>query len=160
MPKLYELSSQYNQIFQAITEESGLEQLEEKLSAIEEEFDMKAENIAKIIKSLDGDIKAYKEEADRLSARKKTLENNQGRLKAYLEANMRAMGKEKIKGNVFALSIQNNPPQVIVDNEKAIPRRYKSYELHIAKKELLEDLKLGGKIKGAHLEVGTSLRIR
>lgn len=160
MPKLYELSSQYNQIFQDITDGLDIEQLEAKLTDIEEAFNIKAENIAKLIKSLDGDIKAYKEEADRLSARKKTIENHQSRLKAYLEANMKAMGKESVKGSILTLSIQDNPPQVIIDNEKVIPKRYKFYELNIAKKELLEDLKLGGKIKGAHLERSASLRIR
>jgi len=160
MPKLYELSSRYNQIFNTMTEESDFEQLEEMLSGIEEEFEVKAENIAKLIKSLDGDIKAYKEEADRLSARKKTIENHQDRTKAYLEANMKALGKDKIKGNVFTIAMQSNPPRAIVDSEGDIPEVYKAYELHIAKKELLDDLKQGKEVPGAHMEQSVSLRIR
>lgn len=160
MPKLYELSSQYNQIFQSITEDSDLEQLEEILTGIEEEFEVKAENVAKLIKSLDGDIEAYKKEVDRLAARKKAIENHQDRLKAYIESNMKATGKEKIKGNVFTIAMQNNPPKAIVDDEEVIPDTYKQYELHIAKKELLEDLKQGKEIPGAHMEQSASLRIR
>lgn len=160
MPKLYELTSQYNQIFQSITDESDLEQLEEMLSAIEEEFEVKAENIAKLIKSLDGDIKAYKDELDRLSARKKSIENHQERLKAYLEANMRATGKDKIKGSVFTIAMQNNPPKVVIDSEDDIPEQYKVYEVHITKKELLDDLKQGKEVPGAHMEQSQSLRIR
>jgi DNA repair exonuclease SbcCD ATPase subunit len=160
MPKLYELTSQYNQIFQSITEESDLEHLEEMLSAIEEEFEVKAENIAKLIKSLDGDIKAYKDELDRLSARKKSIENHQERLKAYLEANMRATGKDKIKGNVFTLSMQNNPSKVVLDSEEDIPDEYKYYEMHIDKKRMLDDIKQGKEVPGAHIEQTVSLRIR
>jgi DNA repair exonuclease SbcCD ATPase subunit len=160
MPKLYELTSQYNQIFQSITEESDLEHLEEMLSAIEEEFEVKAENIAKLIKSLDGDIKAYKDELDRLSARKKSIENHQDRLKAYLETNMRATGKEKIKGSVFTIAMQNNPPKAVIDSEDDIPEQYKVYEVHITKKELLDDLKQGKEVPGAHMEQSQSLRIR
>jgi hypothetical protein len=160
MPKLYELSSQYNQIFYTMTEESDFEQLEETLSGIEEEFEVKAENIAKLIKSLDGDAKAYKEEVDRLASRKKAIENHQDRLKAYLESNMVALGKDKIKGNVFTIAMQNNPPKAIVDIEELIPEQYKSYELHIAKKEILDDLKQGKEVPGVHMEQSQSLRIR
>lgn len=160
MPKLYELTQQYNQIFNTIAEESDFEQLEQILSGIEEAFEIKAENIAKLIKSLDGDIEAYKKEVDRLSTRKKTLENYQDRMKVYLETNMKAIGKENIKGNIFTFFIQNNPPKVIVDNEKYIPKKYKSIEIHIDKKALLDSLKNGEKIKGAHMEQSASLRIR
>lgn len=160
MPKLYELSSQYNQIFLTMTEESDFEQLEETLTAIEEEFEVKAENIAKLIKSLDGDIKAYKEEVDRLSARKKAIENHQDRMKAYLESNMKALGKEKVKGNVFTIAMQNNPPKAVIDDESVVPELYKTYEIHISKKELLEDMKQGEEIPGAHMEQSQYLRIR
>jgi phage host-nuclease inhibitor protein Gam len=160
MPKLYELTSQYNQIFQSITEESDLEQLEEMLTAIEEEFEVKAENIAKLIKSLDGDIKAYKEEVDRLTARKKTMENHQDRLKAYLESNMTALGKDKIKGNVFTIAMQNNPPKIVVDAEELILDMYKEYEVKLDKKMMLDDIKAGRKVPGVHMEQSASLRIR
>jgi riboflavin biosynthesis pyrimidine reductase len=160
MPKLYELSSQYNQIFNSITEESDLDWLEECLESIEEEFEVKAENIAKLIKSLDGDIKAYKEEVDRLSTRKKFVENHQDRLKAYLESNMKALGKEKIKGNVFTLAMQNNPPRAVVDSEDDIPECYKVTEIHIVKSDILSDLKQGKEVLGAHMEQSVSLRIR
>ncbi len=146
MPKLYELTSQYNQIFQSITEsDSDLEQLEELLTNIEEEFDIKAENIAKLIRSLDGDIKAYKEEADRLATRKEVTENRQKRLKDYLETNMKAMGKENIKGSIFSLTMQNNPPKVVIDNEKVIPKKYKTYELHISQERANGRYKAGKK---------------
>jgi riboflavin biosynthesis pyrimidine reductase len=160
MPKLYELSSQYNQIFYTMTEESDFNQLEETLAAIEEEFEVKAENIAKLIKSLDGDAKAYKEEVDRLSSRKKTIENHQDRLKAYLESNMTALGKDKIKGNVFTIAMQNNPPRAVVDSEGDIPECYKVTEIHIVKSDILRDLKQGKEIPGAHIEQSVSLRIR
>ena len=58
-------------------------------SAIEEvegNFEDKAENIIKLIKSVEGDIKTYKEEELRLSTRRKTLENKVANLKEYLEA--------------------------------------------------------------------------
>jgi uncharacterized membrane protein YheB (UPF0754 family) len=160
MPKLYELTSEYNRIFETMTEESDFEMLEEILTNIEEEFEVKAENVAKLIKSLDGDIKAYKEEVDRLNARKKTIENHQDRLKTYLEANMKATGKDKIKGNVFTLAMQNNPPRAVIDSEEDIPEQYKTVEIHIEKKELLDDLKQGKEVPGAHMEQSQSLRIR
>jgi uncharacterized membrane protein YheB (UPF0754 family) len=160
MPKLYELTSEYNRIFETMTEESDFEMLEEVLTAIEEDFEAKAENIAKLIKSLDGDIKAYKEEVDRLSARKKSIENHQDRLKVYLEANMRATGKDKIKGNVFTLAMQNNPPKAVIDSEGDLPEQYKVTEIHIVKSDILNDLKQGKEVPGAHMEQSQSLRIR
>jgi hypothetical protein len=160
MPKLYDLSSQYNQIFYTMNEESDYDQLEETLSSIEEEFEVKAENVAKLIKSFDGDIEGFKAEEKRLAARRKSLENYQDRMKQYLESNMRATGKEKIKGNVFSLAMQNNPPKVIIHDEEAISDKYKEYEVKYDKKAMLEDLKAGVEVRGAHTEQSSSLRIR
>jgi hypothetical protein len=160
MPKLYHLTSQYNEIFYTMDEESDFGQLEEMLSAIEEEFEVKAENIAKLIKSFDGDIEGFKAEEKRLASRRKTLENYQDRMKQYLESNMKATGKEKIKGNVFSLAMQQNPLKVVVHDEGAISEMYKEYEVKLDKKRMLEDIKLGIEVPGVHTEQSISLRIR
>ncbi|MCR2678844.1 siphovirus Gp157 family protein, partial [Salmonella enterica] len=79
---------------------------------IDEVIDDKAENIAKVLKELDGQTLAISAEIKRLQERKATLENNSRNLKGYLQAEMEKVGKEKIKTELFSISIQNNPPSV------------------------------------------------
>ena len=67
MASLYELKESYLVIQQAI--EDG-EELEPILASISEAIEVKAENYAKVMKNMDGDIEAIDKEIERLSQRK------------------------------------------------------------------------------------------
>lgn len=162
MAKLYELTNNYNNLLDLINnEEVPKELIEKALSEVDEEIDVKAENIAKVIKSLEVDVNGYKEEEKRLSIQRKYLENKVSNLKEYLDSTMKALGKVKIKGKVFTLAIQKNPPSVEILNSKAIDNKYLiSQEPTIDKKAILEDLKNNIDVKGAAIKQTESLRIR
>lgn len=162
MAKLYELTEHYNNLLDLINnDEVPKELIEKALSEVNEEFEVKAENIAKLIKSLEVDINGYKEEEKRMSTQRKYLENKISNLKEYLDGSMKALKKQKIKGKVFTLTIQKNPPSVEISDLKAIDSKYLiQQEPTVDKKAILDDLKNNIEVTGATIKQTESLRIR
>jgi hypothetical protein len=161
--KLYELAQNYNNLLDLL-ENPDIPQdvINKSLEEVEEDFNVKAENICKLIKSVELEAKAIKEEERRLADRRKSLEHRVVNLKAYLNGTMTAIGAKKIKGNIFTLSIQKNPHKVVIKDEELIPGDYVIVEkiIDIDKKGLLAALKAGEKIEGAELIQTESLRIK
>lgn len=162
MAKLYELTEHYNNLLDLINnEEVPKELIEKALSEVNEEFEVKAENIAKLIKSLEVDVNGYKEEEKRMSTQRKYLENKISNLKEYLDGSMKALDKQKIKGKVFTLAIQKNPPSVEILNLECIDNKYLILQdPTVDKKAILEDLKNNIEVTGATIKQTESLRIR
>lgn len=139
------------------------------LSGIEEEFDVKAENVAAYIKGLKAEADALKAEETALNRRRKAKENQIERLKAYLLENMKLINRQKIDTPKAKLSIRNNAESVQFDDENDfITRcelagaddflRYKKPE--IDKTEVKAALKRGDLIDGARLIRTQSLIIK
>lgn len=161
MAKLYELSQNYKNLEELLDNQDIPEEvIREALIELEEEWDTKAENLAKLVKSLEVDVKGLKEEEKRLASRRKSLENRIANLKTYIEDNMKAVGKDKIKGKVFTLYIQQNKPSLDIVDEFMIPEKYFVVKREVAKNELLNDLKQGIEVPGATIKQTASLRIR
>lgn len=161
MAKLYELTQNYNNLLELVDNpDVPTEMLEESLNSIDDEIDTKAENIAKVIKSIEVDVTGLKGEEKRLSDRRKNLEGRIDNLKKYIESSMRAVGKEKIKGKVFTLGIQKNVPSVDIVDEDAIPEQYFIVKKELSKKDILAALKKGEEVPGAAIKQTESLRIR
>src|SRR5690606_5753154 len=119
---LYELSTNYLQIQEMIME--GAEGLEDTLESLNDAIEDKAVGYAKVIKNIEGQVLAIKEEEKRLAERRRSLESNIKRLKENLELSMLDTGKKKIKTNLFTFNIQKNPPSVKILDEEAIPSDY------------------------------------
>ncbi|EPY2285856.1 siphovirus Gp157 family protein [Clostridium sporogenes] len=161
MAKLYELTQNYNNLLDLVDNpEVPKEVLEESLNQIHEEMDIKLENVAKVIKSIEVDAKGLKEEEKRLVDRRKSLENKIVNLKEYAENSMRVTGITKIKGKVFTLGIQKNAPSVEITEEEFIPEEYFITEKKLVKKDILAALKEGKEVPGAVIKQTESLRIR
>ena len=162
MAKLYEISDRYKNI-QELLDNPDLPEVDilQALSKIDEEFDTKAENIAKLISALNSDIDGMAKEIKRLQNRKSVMEHRADDLKSYIYEHMKAIKKKKIKGKLFTLSIQKNSPSVSVIDEGAVPGQYKIPQPpKLDKKAILTDLKRDKKIDGIEIKQGTSLRIR
>jgi len=161
MAKLYELTQNYNNLLELVDNpDVPTEMLEESLNSIDDEIDTKAENIAKVIKSVESDVAGLKGEEKRLADRRKSLEGRIDNLKEYVEGSMRAVGKEKIRGKVFTLGIQKNAPSVDIIDEDVIPEQYFITKKELSKKDILVALKKGEEVPGAAVKQTESLRIR
>lgn len=91
------------------------------LEAVEGELEWKAENYAKVIRNLEGNVAAIKTELDRLTVKKKICEAGIQRLKDTLQEAMTITGKTKFKTDLFSFAIQKNGGAlpVIVDVDTA-----------------------------------------
>ena len=148
MAKLYELTTGYKNIEYLIEMGESTEELEAVLNSIGGEIEDKAENIAKIIKNNEADIKAFKEEEKRIAERRKTLENDVKRLKEYLYNNMKLTGKTKFKRGTFSFNIAKNPASVEITNADIISSDYKTYTEVLDRKAIYKTLKMVKTYKG------------
>ena len=155
---LYELSQNYLAVQEMDLDEDTLR---DTLDSIEETFEDKAENIAKLIRTVEAEEKAFEAEEKRFNAMKKTAANKKQYLKQYLEFNMILTDKTKFKAGVFNFSIQNNPPSVVVFDEALLPERFLIEQPpKIDRAGIKELLKAGEEVPGAELKQTKGLRIR
>lgn len=155
---LYELSVAFQEVQNM---DLDPEVMQDTLDSIEDAIENKAENIAKLIRNLESDVTAYKEEEERLKTKRQASENKVKWLKTYLEDNMKLTGKTKFKSGMFNFSIQKNPASVNITDEKIIPEEFLIPQLpKIDKTSLKEILKRGIEVPGAELKQTEGLRIR
>ena len=157
---LYELKENYLKVLELI--EAGEENLEDTLESINDTIEVKAENYAKIIRNLEGNVNMLKAEVERLNSRKKSIEGNVDRLKENLKMAMIVTGKEKIKTGLFNITVANNPVALNVFDENLIPENFFTYETikKMDKAAIKDLLKAGQVVEGAELTQGRGLRIK
>ncbi|MBC6134299.1 siphovirus Gp157 family protein [Listeria booriae] len=157
--RLYELANNYQRVLD-LAGQTEAETLKDTLDAIKESIDIKAENLGKVIKSLEAEVAGFDVEMKRMSDRKSTIKNNIDGLKRYLQTELEKIGTDKIKGQHLTIAIQNNPPSARVDDESKLTSYLVEQPKKLDKKALLVDLKAGIEVDGAELYQGRSLRIR
>lgn len=165
MSTLYELSEQYADLQEMLYDTDMEEQvILDTLEAIDGEFEDKADNYAKLIKSMIADAELIKNEEQRLRARRASLENRVAKLKEVLQYNMEYIGKEKFKTALFSFSIAQNGgklPLIISENLGDIPNKYLIPQPAVPDTNAIRELLEEKEVEWAHLgERGRSLRIR
>ncbi len=104
MSRLYELTADYLAVMDMLEDDTvDIETVMNTLEGIEGEIEQKADNYAKIIRMLKGEIDVLKAEEERINSRRKTVENNVKRLEKSLEKSMVAIDKKKFKQACLAL---------------------------------------------------------
>lgn len=109
---------------------------------------------------------ALKNEAKRLTDKRKVLENNIERLKKAMFDSMKAVGTEKVKGQLFTIAIQKNGGVLPVVSAPDVDTTKLPDELVIVTEKpnleaIRELLEAGKEVEGFTLgERGESLRIK
>lgn len=169
MSTLYELTGELLQL-QAMLED-GLEDeavLADTLEAVDGEYEYKMEAYCKLIRNLEAERDAHKAEAKRHSDRATSLDNSVDRLKKAMFDSMRAVGKDKVKSNLFTVAIQKNGGKIPVIYDKtnkgitaSLPDELVNYVETPNLDAIREQLEAGKVINGFTLgERGESLRIK
>ena len=162
---LYELTDRFKQAeyyFNNAETEDEILKAEQYLIEAEVGLTEKAENIAKWIKNLEAERDVFKQEAVRLSEKSRSLDNKVSSLKRYLQDSLEVAGIDKVKGELFTVSIQNNPVSLDISKIDQIPDEFiRTPEPTVNKRELLNHIKETGEVfEGVELEQKKSLRIR
>lgn len=165
MANLYELVGSYKEFeYLYNTAESEDEMLEAEKYLIEAEVGLteKAENIARLIKNFEAERDTFKKESDRLASKAKSFDNKVSSLKRYLQDNLEVAGVDKVKGELFTVSLQNNAMSLDVSTTEHIPMEFKRVpEPIVNKRELLKHIQNTGEIfEGVELKRTKSVRIR
>lgn len=158
---LFKLSQNHMSVIRmAENEEMDEETLKDTLDSINESIELKVENTAYVIKTLEANAKAYKDEMDRMAKSKKTIDNNIKNMKLYIQQAMEQTGIDRVEGKLIKVTIQNNNQSVRVDNEEALKEYFIEQAPKLDKKALLADLKNGVEVYGAELQQTRSIRIK
>lgn len=102
---LYELTAVYKRLQDQL--ENG-DDVEGIIAVIGDELETKADGYARVIRNLESQIKAFKDEEKRIAENRKKLETGVERLKSNLFDSMKVTGKEKFKTDLFSFAIQKN----------------------------------------------------
>ena len=117
--KLYELTNEYQAVLD-MSEDDGIpaDAIADTLEAISAEIEVKADNIACLLKSLDLDIKGIKEEEARLAERRKKKQATYDRIKQYLSEELLKAGVAKVETARNVISFRKSET-VEISDEKA-----------------------------------------
>ncbi|EDH0869574.1 TPA: siphovirus Gp157 family protein [Listeria monocytogenes] len=157
--KLYELTQAYNQVLE-MAEELDTETLQDTLDSIREPIEEKADNIIKMVKSIDAEAEGLAKEVERLTKRKTALDAKAKNMKEYLESEMLKVDIRKIKSSLFTISIQKNPPSLRLEDEEKLFMFLVEQPKKLDKKAITSALKEGRDVPGAKLVQTESLRVR
>lgn len=157
MATLYELTGQFLEIYNMdIDDETKLDTLE----AIDwtNDYENKVEGYVKVIKSLEADIEARKNEKKRLDGLNESDQTKIDNLKAALAVSMTETGQTRVDTTLFKVGFRKSKA-VVVDEDK-LPKKYQIVSYKPDKKEIKKLLESGATIRGAHIEERRNLSIR
>lgn len=161
MSTLYELTGDYLGLFEMIDQgEYDEDMLMDTLEGIDGEIEIKAENYAKVIQEVSGQIDMLTGEINRLQNKRTSLDNAVKRIKNSLQNAMELTGKIKFKTDLFSFGIQNNPPSLKIDDAAAVPKEFLIPQDPKVDSAAVKKLLKTEEVPWAHLEQGRSLRIR
>lgn len=157
MATLYELTGQFLDIYNLeLDEETKLDTLDS--IDWQNDYEEKVENYIKVMKNLESDIEARKNEIKRLTELNKADEKKKDHLKETLSTSLQLTGHERVDTPLFKVSFRKS--QAVEVDELVLPESYKVATWKPDKKRLKEDLKNGLEIVGASLVERKNLSIR
>ena len=104
MANIYELTSDIRLLWN-LMDEGSLEDetIIDAMMNSQEELSIKLEGYCKWIRNMEADIKAFKDEEARISARRKTMENTVKRAKEAMQMAMETAGEKKMPCGTFTV---------------------------------------------------------
>lgn len=159
--KLYELTGQYLELEEmAVNGEIDEQTFVDTMESITEDIKSKADGYARVIRNLEANVEAYKNEEERLYSKRKTLENNIKRMKSNLQYCMCVTGEKKFKTELFSFNVKKNPKKLVVDKIEAVPEEFLIIQEPKVDTKALKEFVADNEVSYAHLEQGESLVIR
>lgn len=158
--KLYELATQFENLMLAIDAADGEidAEFEAHLEQLEGDLKTKVEGCLQVARSFELEAEAVKTEEERLSKRRKALENKRQRLRDYVRDNLIRMGQKKLRTGHFSVSIQDARLSLVIDDVKKLPKDFVKMEPVVDQSRLKSAL-IEQSIPGAHLKEGDPILV-
>ena len=170
MNTLYEIDANIIQLIETgfsmscVDEETGEideTRLATYLEALQLDRKTKIENIAMLVKDLEAQAVAIKEEEKKLKARREARERKAERLKEYIKSSMLLQGDQKFETARVSISFRKSK-QVVVANPELLTDEYITIKTEqVANKTAIKQaLEAGILVEGAMLEERKNLQIK
>lgn len=165
MSALYELAAEYRAARDRM-EESGFDKqtIADTLDGMAGDFEAKAIAIAKIARNLEADADAISDAIKAMCERSAIIASRAATLRKYLMDSMVATGIRKVSCPYFVVSVHNNPPAVVVEDEDHIPAQFWVQQspppARIDKVALKASINAGDEVPGARIESSTRVDIK
>lgn len=156
--RLYELTEAYRRL-----QDLDDEDFDTALGDLADAIEVKAEGIARVIRSLEAEGEVLAAEAKRLLDKSNTRANRADGLKAYLLAELTAVGLKQVKGPLFTVAVQDSTPRCSVVDMDAIPEAFRVYPPSTWRPDARAIIQLwrdGQAVPGTEVVVAKHLRIR
>lgn len=148
--------SQVAELENQLIESGGVltEDIEKALAIVDTHLPEKIDSYAAVIERFDLVEQFYKDKAAFYLGLAKSASSVTERCKDNLKFAMKELGVTELAGNEIKYTLSKNGPKAIVDDSSKIDQIYKVTEtvVKIDNKRILEDLKVGVPVEGAHLE--------
>lgn len=126
-----------------------------------DKLEVKLENVMYIIKEIQNNQKALKDEAKRLNEKAKVFENRENTLKEMIKNVMTISGQAKIKTDKFNFSMKTIEDYNYDDvNMFGLDDEFKRVKEELDKTKIKNFVKAGGVVEGLRITEKTSLAVR
>lgn len=161
--RLYELAAAYRSAAERLEDEERLleedgvvpdDSMRAVLDTIEDAVENKVENCMVLAKEWEAEAEAIRSEEDRLSKRRKALENRADRLRSYVLESLVVAGVQKLRSKLFSFVVNKARTSVVVDDIEIVPPGFVRLKKEADKAAIKTYLEEGGNIPGVHLDPG------
>jgi hypothetical protein len=166
MTKLYEITSEIKALEPYIDKDDWLDEdqaaAQQHMDSLQIALEDKAYGIVRVIKGIEADIDAFKQEEDYFAQKRRSAEKKLKWLKEYLKMGLDSAGMSKLRARVFKISLSETKPSVVIDCPISdLPNRFKTVTIEEKpdKDALRQAIEAGETIEGVYLARGKSLRI-
>lgn len=164
MAALYELSADYRAAAQQLADMEQDEQtVADTLEGMAGDIEVKAQNIAYVVRNLEVAAEAIREFEERQRERRKAIEHRADALKAYLAHHLAACGIEKVEGPGISIGWRASQA-VVIDEPGLLPsefwRQKPPPDPEPDKTAIAKAIKAGQPVIGAHVEQRRNLQIK
>ena len=166
MKTLYDISNEYKELLDLMqSAEVDEETIQDTIEStgLKDDFRNKIDGYLYVIDDLEASNKRIREEEIRLAERRRMQERNITKMKNSLQDTMLLLDLPKERTDKYTVWLQKNPPKLVVEDEREIPKAYWIEQApKLDKKSLLNDLKeeKHTDFKGARIVQERSLRIK
>lgn len=168
--KLFNISEEYNALYELLedieTDENGViidnsDTVAELFNNLEVEFHDKLTNTTYLIKELEANSKALKDEAKRLTDKARTFENRAKRIKSLIKETIIKSGEMKHKTDKFSFSVRTSDVYNYDDvNLEFIDSEFVKVKKELDKTQVKQFIKAGGVVEGVKISEDTILTVR
>jgi hypothetical protein len=165
MTRLFELAHEFRALSELeSSDDLPPEVIADTLEGLQGEFEIKAEQVAKFILSLEASAQQIKEASEAMAKRASRLQRRADSVRQYLLLQLMFVDFKKIETSELVIRRQKNPGALTVTDESVVPEMYwiqpEPPPKRIDKDAVKKAIGNGVKVEGCYVESSERIEIR